>query len=184
MKKLLYLSLITISLLLMACPYEGTVELSSYEESLKVDKKLVGEWVSFHEKGGREELLIEKAVKSVFKVSHNQFGENNKFEQKYNYRVYSTEIGEYDIFNIESPEGKYLYCKYGWTGKNEFYIQFIDADFVDKNFKADSVTTENFKSFVTENVNKEEMYGEKLEFYRKYSPEYEKVRMFMKKSGF
>ena len=184
MKKLLYLLLITISLFLMACPYEGTVELSSYEDSLNVDKKLIGEWVSFHEKGGREELLIEKAVKSVFNVSHNQFGENNKFEQKYNYRVYSTEIGEYDILNIENPESKYLYCKYGWTGKNEFYIQFIDADFVDKNFKVDSVTTENFKSFVTEHVNREELYGEKLEFYRKYSPEYEKVRMFMKKSGF
>ena len=184
MKKLVYLSLTTISLLLMACPYEGTVELSTYEESLKVDKKLIGEWVTLLEDGGREELQIEKAVKSVFNVTHSRFGKNNKLEDKFKYRVYSTEIGEYEIFNIENKDGKYLYCKLGWTGKDEFYIQFIKKEYVENNFKVDSVTTENFKSFVTDNVNKEAMFDDKLEFYRKYSPEYEKVRMYMRKSGF
>jgi hypothetical protein len=186
MKKLLYLSLVAISLFLMACPYEGSVELSTYEESYKIDKKLIGEWVAFHEEGGREELVMEKLAKSksVFTVYHKQFGAKNNLREKFKYRVYATGIGGYDIFNIKNKENEFLYCKYGWTGKNEFYIQFIDADFVKNNFKVDSVTTENFNAFVTENVNKEDMYDDKLEFYRKNSPEYEKVRMFMRKSGF
>ena len=55
---------------------------------------------------------------------------------------------------------------------------------MEKKFKVDTVTTENLRAFITENVNKEAMYGDKLEFYRKGSPEYDKVRMFMRKSGF
>jgi hypothetical protein len=184
MKKLLYLSLIAISLFLMACPYEGTVELNTYEESLKIDKKLLDQWVSFHEDGRREELSIEKIAKSVYSVSHLQFGKKNNIEKKFKYRVYATEIGGYDIFNIKNTEGKFVYSKYGWTGKNEFYIQLIDGEYMENNFKVDSTTTENLRDFITENVNKEDMYVDKLEFYRKYSPEYEKVRMFMRKSGF
>ncbi len=169
----------------MACPYEGEVELNTYEESVKVDKKLIDDWVSFNEEGGREELSITKLAKSVFQVYHKQFGKGNKLESRESYRAYATEIDGYDIFNIESKdEGKYLFSKYGWTGKNEFYVQFIDSEYMAANYKADSVTTENLRAFITENVNKEEMYSEKIEFYRKHSPEYEKVRMFMRKSGF
>lgn len=171
-------------LILMACPYESEVEISTYEDSIKVDKKLIDEWVSFNEEGGREELSIKKLEKAVLQVYHKQFSKGNKFESREGYRVYASEVGEYDIFNIESKDGKYYFSKYGWTGKNEIYIQFINANFVKGNFNVDSVTTENLREFITENVNNEGMYGEKLEFYRKDSPEYEKVRMFMRKSGF
>ncbi|PCJ26366.1 MAG: hypothetical protein COA97_06180 [Flavobacteriales bacterium] len=168
----------------MACPYEGEVEINTYEESVKIDKKLIDEWVSFNEEGGREELSISKLARSVFQVYHKQYGKGNKLESRESYRAYASEVGNYDIFNIESKDGKYLFSKYGWTGKNEFYIQFIDADYMEKKFKVDTVTTENLRAFITENVNKEAMYGDKLEFYRKGSPEYDKVRMFMRKSGF
>ena len=185
MKNLLYLTLCSIGLILMACPYEGQVELNTYEESLKLDKKLIDEWVSFDEEGGREELLIEKGAKSVLFVLRRRFSKGNKFQEKNKYRVYATEVAGYDIFNIErQEENQFLYAKYGWTGKNEFYIQFIAEEYMEKNFKVDSVTTENLRAFITENVNKEEMYDDKLEFYRKASPEYEKVKMFMRKSGF
>jgi len=168
----------------MACPYEAEVEISTYEESLKIDKKLIDDWVSYNEEGGHEELSISKLAKSVFQVYHKQFGKGNKLESRESYRAYASEVGEYDIFNIESKEGKYIFTKYGWTGKNEFYLQFIDADFVDKNFKEEEVTSKNLRAFITENVNNEKMYSEKLEFYRKGSPEHEKVKVFMKKSGF
>ena len=185
MKKLLYGSIIVIGLALMACPYEGKVELNTYEESLKLDKKLIDEWVSFNEEGGREELTLSKLDKGVFQVYHKQYGKNNKLDSRESYRAYATEIGGFGIFNIElKDEKKFLYSKYGWTGKNEFYIQFINGEYMDNNFKVDSVTTENLRAFITENVNEEEMYDDRIEFYRKYSPEYEKVRMFMKKSGF
>ena len=169
----------------MACPYESKVEINTYEESIKTDKKLLDEWVSFHEEGGREELSIAKLERAVLQVYHKQFGKNNKLEVRESYRVYATEVGEYELFNIETKdEGRYLFAKYGWTGKNEIYIQFIDAAFMENNFTEDTVTTKNLRAFITENVNTEKMYGDKIEFYRKHSPEYEKVRIFMRKSGF
>ena len=184
MNKLLYITIISLALVLMACPYEGDVELNTYEESVKIDKKLVDEWVSFNEEGGREELSISKLARSVYQVYHKQYSKGNKLESRESYRAYGSEVGDYDVFNIEKKDGKYLYSKYGWTGKNEFYVQFVDADYMEKNFKVDSVTTDNLRAFITENVNKEAMFSEKLEFYRKNSPEYHKVRVFMKKSGF
>lgn len=185
MKKVLYTVFIGISLVLMACPYEGEVELNTYEESVKIDKKLIDDWVSFNEKGGREELSITKLARSVFQVYHKQFGKGDNLESRESYRVYGSKVGDYDIFTIETKdEGRYLYSKYGWTGKNEFYLQFIDKDYMDSNFKVDSVTTENLRAFITENVNSEKMYGDKIEFYRKDSPEYHKVKIYMKKSGF
>jgi hypothetical protein len=185
MKKIFYITLIIIGFTLMGCPYEADIELNTYEESIKIDKKLLGQWVAFHEDGSREELSLIKAARSVFDVSHKQFGKNNKFEGKFKYRAYPTEIGGFVVFNIEKlDEGKYLFAKYGWTGKNEFYLQAVNDDFVTENFKVDSVTTKNLRTFITENINNEELYDPKLEFYRKDSPEYHKVRMFMKKSGF
>ena len=184
MKLLTYTFLTLIALTLMACPYEGNVEIGSYEEAVKTDKKLLDEWVSFNEEGGKQELSISKLEKAVLQVYHKQFGPGNKFESRESYRVYSCEAGDYDIFNIEKKDGKYMYCKYGWTGKNEIYIQFVDAQFMENNFKEDTVTTKNLRAFIAENSNKEKMYGAKIEFYRKHSPEYEKVRLFMKKSGF
>ena len=185
MKRVLYTTLVAFGLVLMACPYEGEVELNTYEESVKADKKLIDDWVSFNEDGSRAELSITKLNRSVFQIYHKHFGSSNNLESRESYRAYASEVGEYDIFNIETKdEGKYMYTKYGWTGKNEFYVQFIDENYMKANFKVDSVTTENLRAFITENVNNEKMYEEKVEFYRKESPEYNKVRMFMKKSGF
>ena len=58
MNKLLYISLIAMSLILMACPYEGDVKLCTYDEALKTDKKLLDTWVAFNEEGGRDESCI------------------------------------------------------------------------------------------------------------------------------
>lgn len=168
----------------MACPYEGEVELSTYEESVKIDKKLIDTWVSFNEEGGREELSISKLARSVFQIYHKQYSKGNNLDSRESYRAYASEVGEYDVFTIEGKDGNYLYSKYGWTGKNEFYVQFVDADYMEKNFKEDTVTTKNLRAFFAEHIHKEAMFSEKLEFYRKGSPEYNKVRVFMKKSGF
>ena len=185
MSKLLYITFVLIGLTLMACPYESKVELNTYEQAIKTDKKLLDQWVSFHKEGGREELSISKLEKAVLQVYHKQFGKTNKLESRESYRVYATEINEYEILTIETKdENKYLFAKYGWTGKNEFYIQFVDANYMENNFKEDTVTTKKLRAFITEHVNKENLYTNKIEFYRKHSPEYEKVRMFMKKSGF
>ena len=184
MKTLLYAAIIAIALTLMACPYEADVEINSYEESIKADKKLIDNWVSFNEEGGRTELVITKLEKAVLQVYHKQFNSENKQEVRESYRVYGSEVGEYSLFNIERKDGKYLFAKYAWTGKNEFYMQLIDAKYMEENFKETAITTKNLRAFITENVNRKELYGDKLEFYRKNSPEYHKVRTFMLKSGF
>jgi len=184
MKTLLYTTIIAISLILMACPYEGDVEINTYEESIKADKKLFDKWVSFSDDGSRTELSIDKLQKGVLQVYHKQYNSENKQEARESYRMYGSEVGEYNIYNIERKDGKYLFAKYAWTGKNEFYIELIDAEYMEENFTETEVTTKNLRAFITENVNKKELFGEKLEFYRKDSPEYHKVRTFMQRSGF
>ncbi|MDB4533377.1 hypothetical protein N9242_00790 [Vicingaceae bacterium] len=184
LSKPFYITLLILGVILAGCPYEGDVEISTYEEASKVDKKLYDLWVSFNEEGGKQELLITKLEKAVLKVNHKVFNKKNQLESSEKYRVYSCTVGDYEIFNIEKEDGKYLYCKYGWTGKNEIYVQYINGKFMENNFKTDSVTTKGLREFISDNVNKEELYGEKVEFYRKGSLEYEKVRVFMKKSGF
>lgn len=180
--KLFFLSLL--SILLFGCPYQGKVELCTYEDALKTDKNLEGIWVAFQEDGSRDELLIEKLNRSVLQVSHKTLDKNGRSKSAAQYRVYSTNLNGTILFNVENQDSTYLYLKYGWTGKNEFYIQTIEEEYMSKNFSSDSVTTEILKSFLFDKVDKEEIYSEKIEFYRKDSPEYEKVRMFMKKSGF
>ncbi|MCO6499289.1 MAG: hypothetical protein J5I47_02810 [Vicingus serpentipes] len=184
MKLKVYLILLITSIVMIGCPYEAEVELNTYEESIRIDKKLLGIWIAFHDDGSREEMLLTKAAASVFDVIHKQYEPNNKLSGRFNYRAYPTEISDYVIFNIETQDGKYLFAKYGWTGKNTFYLQAVNKDFVNENFKVDSVTTENLRDFITQHVNNEKLYDDKLEFYRKDSPEHERVKTFMRKSGF
>jgi len=183
MRKLLYATLASLSLILIACPYEGEVHLNTYEESIKPDKQLIDAWVAYNSEGGREELMIEKGAKTVLFVYHKQF-EKNKLIGNFKYRIYATDIGGKTIYNIENAEGKYIYATLEWTSKNEFNIEFLENDFMDTNFKPDTISTESLRTFLTENISKDGLFSDKLEFYRKYSPEYEKVRMFMQKSGF
>ncbi|MDF1673020.1 MAG: hypothetical protein P1U41_05920 [Vicingaceae bacterium] len=184
MKKLLYISLIAMSLILMACPYDGEVELCSYDEALKTDKKLLDQWVAFNEEGGRDEVLVEKGNKAVLIISRKNYEKGNKLNSLEKYRAYPTEIKGEIIYTIEKEDGRYHYCKYDWISKNEFNMQFIDESFMKNNFKADSITTKNTIEFLSENLNNGELFTDKMEFYRKYSPEYQKVKIFMQKSGF
>lgn len=172
------------SFILMGCPYQSEVELNTYEESLKVDKNLIDNWVAYHDDFSREELSIEKLAKSVVGIVHREFDDKGRMKGSNKFRAYATEIDAITIFNIEADNGKYMFLKYGWTGKNEFYVQAVNADYVEKNLTSDSLTTDELRNFFSKNVNQEKMYNEKLEFYRKDSPEHLKVKMFMKKSGF
>lgn len=184
MKKQYFILLSFFSILFFGCPYQSDVELCTYEEALKTDKNLEGNWVAFHGDGSKDELFIEKIAKSVLQVSHKELDKNDRSKGVNNYRVYGTNLNGTILFNIESKEGKYLFAKYGWTGKNEFYIQTIEEEYMTKNFVLDSVTTDALKSFLFDRASNEEIYDDKVEFYRKDSPEYEKVKIFMKKSGF
>lgn len=184
MKKFLPILIILLSIVFYGCPYQTTVELCTYEEALKIDKGLEGNWVAFHQDGSKDELLFEKIAKSVMSVTHKELDKNDRSKGINKYRVYATNLNGEILYNIETKEGKYLFSKYGWTSKNEFYIQTINEDYMAKNFTPDTVTTEILKSFLFDKANRNEIYDEKVEFYRKDSPEYVKVKMYMKKSGF
>ena len=184
MKNLHPILFICLSIVMMGCPYQSDVEINTYEESLKVDKDLIGNWVAFHDDGSKEELIIEKIAKSVLSVVHKEIDNKNRFKGSNRVRAYATDINGFTIFNIETKDAKYLFLKYAWVSKNVFYMQAVSETYVTNNFTADSVTTENLREFFSEHVNKEEMYEDKLEFYKKGSPDYEKVKMFMKRSGF
>ena len=118
--------LVTLSFILMGCPYQSEVELNTYEESLKVDKNLIDNWVAYHDDFSREELSIEKLAKSVVGIVHKEFDANGRLKGSNKFRAYATEINAITIFNIESKEHGYMFLKYGWTGKNEFYIQVVN----------------------------------------------------------
>lgn len=184
MKKLTASGILLLSLILLACPYDGDVALCTYDEAGKADRNFLGEWVAFNEEGGRDELLIEKGNKAVMVVSHKKFEDGNKLKDKQRYRAFATEINGVTLFTLEREDGKYNYLKYEWTGKNEFNVQFIQKEYMEINLQTDSMTTESLKDFLKDHVNKNELYTAKMEYYKKYSPEYEKVRMYMKKSGF
>lgn len=183
-KKSPYLLILLFSVIFYGCPYQSPVELCTYEEALKTDKNLEGIWVAFHADGSKDELLIEKIAKSVLQVSHKELDKNDRSKGINKYRAYATNLNGVVLFNIETKENKYLLSKYGWTSKNEFYLQTINEEYMAKNFVVDSVTTDNLKSFLFDIANRDEIYDEQVEFYRKDSPEYLKVKMFMKKSGF
>ena len=184
MKRILFSTLIALGLVLTGCPYEGPVELNTYEESTKIDKGLIGEWVSYHEDGSRDELTVTKAAKTVFHVEHDIYDSKKRKTDDFYYRVYGTDIEGTIVMNVENKEGKYMFFRYAWTGKNLFYLETIKGEFMEENFKVEEVTTKNLREFITNNMNKPEMFDDKMEFYRKGSPEHEKVKMYMKSSGF
>ncbi|GAB4256367.1 MAG: hypothetical protein Kow0079_13450 [Vicingaceae bacterium] len=168
----------------MACPYESPVELVTYEAADKIDKDLLGDWVTYHKDGSKEELTLTKATKTVYHVYHDEYGPKNKKKASNYYRAYLTSINDIPIFNVESKDGKYYFFNYAWTGKNTFYIQAVNNDYVEENFKVDSVTTANLKKFLEDNIQKAELFDEKIEFIRKNSPEDELQKAYFRKSGF
>ena len=184
MRTLLFFTFITIGIIFSGCPYESDIAIITPAEALKLDKELKGEWVAFHEDGAKEELNFIKIDKVIYQVTHKQFAPNNKLKGNFKYQVYSADLDGAILFNIKNKDGKFMFSKYGWTGKNEFYLQGVNKKFVTTNFKTDTVNTRNLREFLSENINDGKMYEEKLEFYRKYSPEYEKVKIYLHKSGF
>ena len=47
-----------------------------------------------------------------------------------------------------------------------------------------TITQKELTNFFTENITEEKMFDKPLEFYRKNSPEHEKIKVYLKKSGF
>jgi len=176
--------LFLIGIIFTACPYESDIAITTSKSALKIEPSFKGEWVAYHEDGAKEELQIIKVDKTTYGVLHKHFAPKNKLKANYKYTVHFTSINQTKILNIKNKAGKFLFSKYNWEGKNIFTLESINADFMNTNFKADTVSTVSLRNFLSENISNEKLYDEGLEFYRKYSPEYEKVRMYLNRSGF
>ena len=183
MRKSLYILIVLLAIVFYGCPYQSPIELSTYEESLKVDKNLEGSWVAFHDDGSKDELLFEKIARSVMQVSHKELDKNDRSKGINKYRIYATNINGQILYNIENKNGKYMFAKYAWTGKNVFNTQLISEEYMSENFKVDSVTAENLKSFLFEKANLNERQRSGIidfisKFYEVIEDEKQATRVF------
>ncbi|MBW6481426.1 MAG: hypothetical protein K0B10_00045 [Vicingaceae bacterium] len=179
-----YFLFFLLPLLLMACPYQTKIALTDYENAIKYDKNMVGEWVAFHEDGNRDELIISKLNNKVVQVNIKSYDKTNRVKDASDFRVFGAAIGEDVIYNLESKDGFFMFAKLNWDSKNEFSVRFIENDFAEQKITSDSLTVNELTSFIKEHQANENFFEVPLDFYRKYSPEYEKIRIYMKKSGF
>ncbi|MFH1319212.1 MAG: hypothetical protein ABII90_00975 [Bacteroidota bacterium] len=175
MRNLLYLILTAVYLCLTACPYDSNVPLNTYEESLKINKKLIGKWAAIHPDSSFDELYITKAAKTVLRVQHNAYNENGvKVENNY-YRAFSIEINGVKIMNIEKHDGKYNFYKYKWVSDDEFVLQSIADTYIEENYKdAKNAKSKELREFIEKNIDQPKMFEEEIRFYKEGSEKYNK----------
>jgi len=177
MKKFIYSILFTCFLILTGCPYDSKVELNTYEESFKVEKEYFGNWTAFHEDGSKDELQVEKGMKTVYNVRHYPYDEKGK-KQEYNYyRAYMTEIGGVRIANVEKKDGTYNFYRYTLKNPNELVLESVKDDYMKANFVGYAEpTTEKLRAFIEENIKNEKMYDDPLRFVKEGSDEYHRAK--------
>ncbi len=100
------------------------------------------------------------------------------------YRVFGTKIKDVVVYNIENKDIGFIFGKVNWESKNVFNFQYVDEKLAAQKLTSDSITQKELTNFFTENITEEKMFDKPLEFYRKNSPEHEKIKVYLKKSGF
>ncbi|KJS05846.1 MAG: hypothetical protein VR77_07280 [Flavobacteriales bacterium BRH_c54] len=179
-----YVLAVLFAFVIVGCPYQSEVALTDYENAEKFEKNLLGEWVAFHENGERDELTISKLNTKVMDVRSKKFDASGRVKEASNYRVFGTEIKETLIYNIENKDIGFMFGKVSWESKNVFNLQYVDEKLATEKLTSDSITQKELTNFFTENITEEKMFNNPLEFYRKNSPEHEKIKVYLKKSGF
>ena len=105
------------------------------------------------------------------------------------YRFFCKKIKDIVVYNIENKDIGFVFGKVNWESKNVFNFQYVDEKLAAEKLAAekltsDSITQKELTNFFTENITEEKMFNNPLEFYRKNSPEHEKIKVYLKKSGF
>ena len=184
MKNSISLLLILIAILFSACPYEGEVELNTYEESPKYDKELFGEWGGWHDEG-YEDLDINKGENkgnnTVLHVHHTSYDEvGDKMETNY-HRAYATEISGKTIYNIEKKNGKWWYCTFEKVSEEEFILSFISDEYMEGKLEGEEVTSAFMRNYIEEHLDEEGFLDESIHFYNKESDLFKKKKKEMEK---
>lgn len=179
-----YVLAVLFALIIVGCPYQSEVALTDYENAEKFEKNLLGEWVAFHENGDRDELTISKLNTKVMDVRSKKFDASGRVKEANAYRVFGTKIKDVVVYNIENKDIGFIFGKVNWESKNVFNFQYVDEKLAAQKLTSDSITQKELTNFFTENITEEKMFDKPLEFYRKNSPEHEKIKVYLKKSGF
>lgn len=179
-----YVLAVLFALIIVGCPYQSEVALTDYENAEKFEKNLLGEWVAFHENGDRDELTISKLNTKVMDVRSKKFDASGRVKEANAYRVFGTKIKDVVVYNIENKDIGFIFGKVNWESKNVFNFQYVDEKLAAQKLTSDSITQQELTNFFTENITEEKMFDKPLEFYRKNSPEHEKIKVYLKKSGF
>ena len=179
-----YVLAVLFALIIVGCPYQSEVALTDYENAEKFEKNLLGEWVAFHENGDRDELTISKLNTKVMDVRSKKFDASGRVKEANAYRVFGTKIKDVVVYNIENKDIGFIFGKMNWESKNVFNFQYVDEKLAAQKLTSDSITQKELTNFFTENITEEKMFDKPLEFYRKNSPEHEKIKVYLKKSGF
>lgn len=179
-----YVLAVLFALIIVGCPYQSEVALTDYENAEKFEKNLLGEWVAFHENGDRDELTISKLNTKVMDVRSKKFDASGRVKEANAYRVFGTKIKDVVVYNIENKDIGFIFGKVNWESKNVFNFQYVDEKLATQKLTSDSITQQELTNFFTENITEEKMFDKPLEFYRKNSPEHEKIKVYLKKSGF
>ena len=179
-----YVLTVLFALIIVGCPYQSEVALTDYENAEKFEKNLLGEWVAFHENGDRDEMTISKLNTKVMDVRSKKFDASGRVKEANAYRVFGTKIKDVVVYNIENKDIGFIFGKVNWESKNVFNFQYVDEKLATEKLTSDSITQKELTDFFTENITEEKMFNNPLEFYRKNSPEHEKIKVYLKKSGF
>ncbi len=179
-----YVLAVLFALIIVGCQYQSEVALTDYENAEKFEKNLLGEWVAFHENGDRDELTISKLNTKVMDVRSKKFDASGRVKEANAYRVFGTKIKDVVVYNIENKDIGFIFGKVNWESKNVFNFQYVDEKLAAQKLTSDSITQKELTNFFTENITEEKMFDKPLEFYRKNSPEHEKIKVYLKKSGF
>jgi len=179
-----YVLAVLFALIIVGCPYQSEVALTDYENAEKFEKNLLGEWVAFHENGDRDEMTISKLNTKVMDVRSKKFDASGRVKEANAYRVFGTKIKDVVVYNIENKDIGFIFGKVNWESKNVFNFQYVDEKLATEKLTSDSITQKELTNFFTENITEEKMFENPLEFYRKNSPEHEKIKVYLKKSGF
>lgn len=179
-----YMLTVLFALIIVGCPYQSEVALTDYEHAEKFEKNLLGEWVAFHENGDRDEMTISKLNTKVMDVRSKKFDASGRVKEANTYRVFGTKIKDVVVYNIENKDIGFIFGKVNWESKNVFNFQYVDEKLAAEKLTSDSITQKELAAFFNEHITEEKMFDNSLEFYRKYSPEHEKIKVYLKKSGF
>ena len=110
------LFLLSVVVLLTACPYTSDVPISEANE--KLDKQLYGKWIKESDKDSEnpEFFSITQAEKYKYRIEKNEYSSSDSSYEATVYISHTSTLGDYIFINMQE------------NGEGEFYLYRIDME--------------------------------------------------------